>query len=258
MPAKLLNYSPAQDLPALHGPGPYKEQDIHVSAPDNIADTKARLVKSASDWYRNFKGGTFNEHPNENMRTDDMTLLQHVAKSASDHPIVTAAAGGLLGIHLLRRRNNNISESILEYKAVSDNDTNEQYLNRLARSIDNTKLNSVQKNNYISHILKTHPNVTAQLYKNRSEDVKNSEYFLNRNTPAQQKHLDLMDYALSNDRIATARHNDELYKEPDLDLIKYIKHGVALAYQDATEHPIRTASFITGGALAAYLLSKRK
>ena len=106
--AKLPYYSPAQDLPALHGPGPYKDQDIHVSVPDSITDTKARFAKSASNWYRNFKGGTFNEHPNENIRTNDMTLLQHITKSASDHPIVTAAAGGLLGIHLLRRRNNNL------------------------------------------------------------------------------------------------------------------------------------------------------
>lgn len=150
-----------------------------------------------------------------------------------------------------------ISESIktlLEYKAVSDSDTNEQYLNRLARSIDDTKLNSVQKDNYISHILKTHPNVTKQLYKNQSEDIKNSEWFLNRNTPAQQKHLDLMDYALSNDRIATARHNDELYKEPDLNLIKKINHGI----MSDIEHPVRTAALISGGVLAAYLLSKRK
>ena len=39
--ARLPNYSPAQDLPALHGPGPHKDQDINVGRSDESLSVKA-------------------------------------------------------------------------------------------------------------------------------------------------------------------------------------------------------------------------
>jgi len=97
-----------------------------------------------------------------------------------------------------------ISESIkilLEYKAVSDSDTNDEYRYRLANSINNPTLSRDQKHDYVEHLKKTHHNLEDQLNPDRSN----------------QKSLDSSDYDLFTDRIKVAKHNNELFKniEPE-------------------------------------------
>ena len=136
-----------------------------------------------------------------------------------------------------------ISESIkilLEYKAVSDSDTNQQYDHRAYDSAYKTTLTDEQRAKYLKHLDLTHPNAAA------ARDAKI-------NDESDEDNQNRIRNAISLDRANIAKHNDELYDNhitPAAALVKRISKA-------ASEHSGGIAAGAAIGLLGGHLLSKR-
>ena len=103
-----------------------------------------------------------------------------------------------------------ISDSIkilLEYKAVSDNDTNDEYRKRLKDSIMSPWTSPYEKQKYHQYLIKKHPNFDAETH------------FVTIDEP-EKLNKERFSKAIGLDRANITKHNDELYDKSHKILLK--------------------------------------
>lgn len=140
-----------------------------------------------------------------------------------------------------------ISEDIqLLIEAVSDNDTNSEYISRvIASPMIPDNLSKTEREAYIQHIMKTHPNISAIKQGQLLDSDMNNK----------------IDNAITSDRKLSWVKNKAIEDEGNNKLhqgLRYSKGLIKHIKSSIEDHPVAGASLAAGAAGLAYGLHKYK